>query len=113
MKKNKSVYGPEERVDTYEVVQKMTSCIGGFRRGNMAKTARIYGTSPTRLRSILKRRVPAPTLDTLVIWAHKLYIKTGVRVVLTATPDFKLYYAIIDARHQKIEGVIIRAETSL
>lgn len=113
MTKKKSVYGPEERVDTYEVVHKMTNCIGGLRRGYLAKTARIYGTSPTRLRSVLKRDIPPPTLDTLVIWAHKLYVKTGVRVVLTATPDFKLYYSIIDARHEKIDGVITRTKTSL
>jgi hypothetical protein len=77
----------------------------------LSRTAGIYGTSRNRLRDILNRRVSPPTLDTLCVWTNNLYIKTGVRVVITLTPDFKTYYTIVDDRKNKIEGIIEKTKT--
>ena len=101
----------KEKVDTYEIIYKMTNSINGLAKGNLTRTANIYGTSRNRLRDILKRRVSPPTLDTLCVWINNLYVKTGVRVVITLTPDFKTYYSIIDDRKNKIEGVIEKTKT--
>tara|TARA_Y100000114_G_scaffold98554_2_gene91735 strand:- start:2636 stop:2977 length:342 start_codon:yes stop_codon:yes gene_type:complete len=113
MKQERSAYEPDERVDTHEIVYKMTQIIGGLKRGNLSKTARIYGTSRSRLDSILRRKAPAPTLDTLSIWIGRLYRRTGVRVVLTVTPDMRIYYSIRDQRNERLDGVILKNEHDL
>ena len=113
MSETRKAYGPEERLDTYEVVDKMTNLIGGLRRGRLSATARLYGTSRSRLDSILKRTASAPTLDTLIIWIGRLYRKTGVKVVLTITPDMRIYYSIRNEKDEKVDGVIIKNKTDL
>jgi|TARA_R100000081_G_C4813555_1_gene173023 hypothetical protein len=102
-----------ERTDTFEVVYKMTNMMGGLKKGRLAKTARIYGTSRSRLDSILKRKSPAPTLDTLSIWIARLYRKTGIKVVLTITPDMRIYYSIRSERNEKVDGVVLKKQTAL
>ena len=109
----RAAYGPEERLDTYEVIYKMTNLIGGLKKGNLARTARLYGTSGSRLDSIIKRTVPAPTLDTLIIWVGRLYRKTGVKVVLTITPDMRIYYSIRSDKDDKVDGVIVKNQPDL
>mgnify|MGYP003113078374 FL=1 len=111
MSSKKSNFKFREKVDTYEIIYKMTNSINGLAKGNLSRTAEIYGTSRNRLSDILKRRVSPPTLDTLCIWINNLYVKTGVRVVITLTPDFKTYYTIVDARKNKIEGIIEKTKT--
>lgn len=96
---------PQDRIDPHEILWKMSNVIGGLRKGKLASTARLYGTSPDRLRSVLNKN-KRMTVDCLLVWAHRLYRKTGVRVVLTFTPDQKIYYSIIDARNEKIEGTV-------
>jgi len=40
-----------------------------------------------------------------LIWANRLYRKTGIRVVLTCTPDRKIYYSIINDKMERTDGV--------
>lgn len=83
----------------------MSNVIGGLRKGKIASTARLYGTSPDRLRNVLNKN-NRMTVDCLLVWIHRLYRKTGVRVVLTFTPDQKIYYSIINTRNEKTEGIV-------
>ena len=113
MSESQNTYGPEERLDTYEVIYKMTNLIGGLRKGKLSSTARLYGTSRSRLGAILKRNAPAPTIDTLMIWISRLYRKTGVKVTLTITPDMRIYYSIRSSKTDKVDGVIVKNQTDL
>jgi|TARA_R110000824_G_scaffold261124_2_gene449742 hypothetical protein len=102
-----------ERIDTFQLVFQMTQTLGGLRKGNLSKMAYIYGTSRSRLRSILKREARAPTLDTVVSWMSRVYRMTGTKVVLTVTPDLKMHYSIIDSTAGSIDGVIVPPKNSL
>jgi hypothetical protein len=102
-----------ERIDTYQLVFQMTQAMGGLRKGNHSKMAYIYGTSRSRLRSILKREAKAPTLDTVVSWMNRVYRMTGMKVVLTITPDLKMHYSILGQDIDRIDGMIVPPKNSL
>jgi len=102
-----------ERIDTFQLVFQMTQNLGGLRKGNLSKMAYVYGTSRSRLRSILKREAKAPTLDTLVSWINRVYRMTGMKVVLTITPDLKMHYSIVDKDNVSVDGVIVPPKNSL
>jgi len=102
-----------ERIDTFQLVFQMTQTLGGLQKGNHSKMAYVYGTSRSRLRSILNREARAPTLDTVVSWISRVYRMTGMKVVLTITPDLKMHYSIIDKGDDLIAGVIVPPKNSL
>jgi|TARA_R100000664_G_scaffold1793_1_gene4656 hypothetical protein len=102
-----------ERIDTFQLVFQMTQSMGGLQKGKHSKMAYIYGTSRSRLRSILNREAKAPTLDTVVSWMHRVYRLTGMKVVLTITPDLKMHYSILSQNQERIDGMIVPPKNSL
>ena len=102
-----------ERIDTYQLVYQMTQAMGGLQKGKHSKMAYIYGTSRSRLRSILKREAKAPTLDTVVSWMSRVYRMTGMKVVLTITPELKMHYSIVGQDTDSIDGMIVPPKNSL
>jgi hypothetical protein len=102
-----------ERIDTFYLVQQMTECMGGNQRGNHTRISEIYGTSRSRLRSILKREAKAPTLDTVMCWINRVYRRTGMKVVLTITPDLRLHFSIVDQKLGRIDGMTVSSKNDL
>jgi len=52
------------------------------------------GASQSSLYKVLKGENAAPTLDTLAIYGNRIFRETGIRLVFTVTPDFKLHFAV-------------------
>ena len=102
-----------ERIDTYQLVYQMTECLGGLRKGQHSKVAAVYGTSRARLTSILKREAKAPTLDTVMCWVNRVYRQTGLKVVITLTPDLRMHYSIVGQHTARVDGTIVSQKNSL
>ena len=81
---------PPERIDTLPAIQALVVALGN----KIKPAARIMGASQSSLYKVLKGENAAPTLDTLAIYGHRIFRETGIRLIFTVTPDFKLHFAV-------------------
>jgi hypothetical protein len=44
---------------------------------------------------------------------NRVYRMTGMKVVLTITPDLKMHYSIVDKDNVSVDGVIVPPKNSL
>lgn len=79
------------RVDTLPALKHLVTALGG----KLRPVAKIMGTSYSHLWSMMNHRKPPPTLDAISVYANRVYTETGVRMVLTVTPDLKLYWSVL------------------
>tara|TARA_R100000008_G_scaffold33659_1_gene19042 strand:+ start:3402 stop:3665 length:264 start_codon:yes stop_codon:yes gene_type:complete len=80
----------QERLDTLSAVQALVDALGG----RVKPAARIMGASESSLYKVLKKENAAPTLDTLARYANRIFRETGIRLIFTVTPDFKLHWTV-------------------
>jgi len=78
------------RVDTYPVLKGLVDCLGG----KLRPISRLIGTSYSHLWAMANHKKPPPTLEAMSVYANRVYIETGIRLVMTVTPDLRLYYSI-------------------
>lgn len=81
---------PQERLDTLPAVQALVDALDG----RIKPAARIMGASESSLYKVLKGENAAPTLDTLARYGNRIFRETGIRLIFTVTPDFKLHWTI-------------------
>ena len=58
------------------------------------------------------RKTPPPNA-TVVSWMNRVYRMTGMKVVLTITPDLKMHYSIIGQDADRIDGMVVPPKNSL
>lgn len=93
---------PELRVDTYDALASLVRALGG----KVRPAAKILETGYSHLWQQLNHKRPPPTVDSLALYTKKVYANTGLKMVLTITPDMRLYYSISCEDHQT-EGVVL------
>tara|TARA_R110002051_G_scaffold220927_1_gene284627 strand:+ start:264 stop:569 length:306 start_codon:yes stop_codon:yes gene_type:complete len=87
----KGRHQPQElRVDTYQALKALIAALGG----KIKPASRVMGTGYSHLWNVAKRKRPPPTLDTLALYCNRVYNNTGLKMVVTVTPDLQLYYSI-------------------
>ena len=79
-----------ERLDTLPALNGLIGAIGG----KVKPVARLLGASTSSLYKVLSGENSPPTLDTLALYSHRAFRETGIRLIFTVTPDFRLHWRI-------------------
>ena len=83
-------HAADQRVDTLPALKHLVAALGG----KLRPVAKIMGTSYSHLWSVMKGEKPPPTLNAMAMYANRVYNETGVKMVLTVTPDLKMYWSV-------------------
>ena len=70
---------------------------------SLRATSRMLGASHSAMCRCMKKR--GVTLDTLADYAHIVYMKTGIKLIFTVTPDLRLAFTIDDGDPQVINAI--------
>ncbi len=87
----KGMYQPENlRPNTLPGLKALVEALGG----QVRPAARLMGASHAHLHRQLSGERPAPTLDTLAIYAKRIHDETGIRFVFTVAPDLSFHFMV-------------------
>jgi len=80
------------RVNTMPAIGALVKAMGG----SLRQSAKIMGASYATLWRQKEAKKNPPSLDALMLYANRVYTRTGIKMVVTVTPDMNLYYTITD-----------------
>ena len=72
--------------------------------GSLRQAAKIMGANYATLWRQKEAKKNPPSLDALVLYANRVYARTGIKMVVTVTPDMNLYYSITDSYEDSSSG---------
>lgn len=91
-KRQKAERAAANRVNTMPAIAALIKSMGG----SLRQAAKIMGANYATLWRQKEAKKNPPSLDALVLYAHRVYTRTGIQMVVTVTPDMNLYYSIVD-----------------
>jgi|GEM_PF-3657604 len=91
--KKKSEAASANRVDTMPAIRALVKALGG----SLRQASKIMGSNYATMWRQKEGKKPPPSLDALVLYSNRVYTRTGIKMVLTVTPDMSLYYVVSDS----------------
>jgi len=88
------------RVNTLPAIAALVKAMGGSFR----QASKIMGANYATLWRQKEGKKNCPSLDALMLYAHRVYSRTGIKMVVTVTPDMNLYYTITDSYEDSSSG---------
>tara|TARA_Y100001938_G_scaffold149659_2_gene237330 strand:- start:4176 stop:4538 length:363 start_codon:yes stop_codon:yes gene_type:complete len=80
------------RVNTMPAISALVKAMGG----SLRQSAKIMGANYATLWRQKEAKKNPPSLDALILYANRVYNRTGIAMVVTVTPDMNLIYSITD-----------------
>jgi hypothetical protein len=88
------------RVNTMPAIMALVKSMGGSFR----QASKIMGANYSTLWRQKEGKKNCPSLDALVLYANRVYARTGIKMVVTVTPDMSLYYTLTDSHDESSFG---------
>lgn len=99
-KRAKAESAAANRVNTMPAIMALVKSMGGSFR----QASKIMGANYATLWKQKEGKKNCPSLDALVLYSHRVYSRTGIKMVVTVTPDMNLYYTLTDSYGKSSSG---------